>query len=880
MIYQCCSDARRALVAGAPAVNGIDFLEVLDDPSLPDDRRQRRLYLHFVNPVEFTLTAENLTIEGGERIRGIQVVAVLPTDDPSVLAVDVDRPGDFSGYTLRLVSGTGQGASPGPPPGIDPVLSEAGFSFKVACLNDLDCLRPNPCPADLPDEPDIDYLAKDYESFRQLLLDRMAVIDPRWDERHAADLGVVLVELLAYVADHLSYRQDAVTTEAYLGTARKRISVRRLARLVDYRMHDGCNARAWVQVAVGADVPPSSSGQPALPEGTQFLTSALAAGLPVALTRDSLDYGRALGGGALAFEAMHDMDGLYRDHNEMPFYTWSGRDCCLPAGATSATLRGTYPNLQVGDVLILMEVRGAAPPNGEADADPTRRHAVRLTAVSYAGLSGPLTDRLTGQAVTEIAWGGADALPFPLCISSGGSDDPTGATAVDVAMALGNIVLCDHGASENLSTAGSPEQLGPVPGPRLRYAQSPSGPCSDTQAAEVPARFRPSLATGPVTQQGTIPNPRYDPNHPLADEPPMITFDEEGPASGAFQWPVSSTSPAIALGVQDDQAVWEPLWQPQQDLLGASPDNQVFVVEIDDDGQAFLRFGDDTFGKRPPEGTVFLPRYRVGNGAVGNVGPGAISHLVADNLGAVVSSLRRDPGHPAIWNPLPAAGGTDPETIESVQQRAPYAFRVQERAVTPEDFADVATGLIADGQPEIQTTLAERRWTGSWRTVFVTVDRYGGLDVDDQFKAGLLSYLEQYRLAGEDLEIEGPVYVPLELDLLVQLAADSFRSQVNEALLAVLNNQTLPDGSTGLFHPDRFTFGQPVYLSPVLAAAQAVAGVTSVQATGFGRWGSADLTTARDAGVLQLERAEIARLDNDARYPDRGVLRLTLAGGR
>ena len=71
---------------------------------------------------------------------------------------------------------------------------------------------------------------------------------PDWRERHVPDLGIALVELLAYVGDHLSYYQDAVATEAYLDTARQRISVRRHARLVDYPMHEGCNARAWVFV--------------------------------------------------------------------------------------------------------------------------------------------------------------------------------------------------------------------------------------------------------------------------------------------------------------------------------------------------------------------------------------------------------------------------------------------------------------------------------------------------------------------------------------------------------------------------------------------------------------------------------------------------------
>src|SRR5690606_11184234 len=49
-------------------------------------------------------------------------------------------------------------------------------------------------------------------------------------------------------------RQDVIATEAYLETARLRTSVRRHARLVDYAMHEGANARAWVTVCVGDDV--------------------------------------------------------------------------------------------------------------------------------------------------------------------------------------------------------------------------------------------------------------------------------------------------------------------------------------------------------------------------------------------------------------------------------------------------------------------------------------------------------------------------------------------------------------------------------------------------------------------------------------------------
>ncbi|MBO0201253.1 hypothetical protein, partial [Vibrio alginolyticus] len=74
-------------------------------------------------------------------------------------------------------------------------------------------------------EPALDYLAKDYQSFRRLMVDLIAERNPHWQERLPADLGMTLVELLAYAADYLSYYQDAGPgTESYLDTCRHRIS--------------------------------------------------------------------------------------------------------------------------------------------------------------------------------------------------------------------------------------------------------------------------------------------------------------------------------------------------------------------------------------------------------------------------------------------------------------------------------------------------------------------------------------------------------------------------------------------------------------------------------------------------------------------------------
>ena len=274
-------------------LNGIDFLEVFDDPTRPPgEQLQRIVKVHFLKPLApGALAKENVRIIGGERIRDVAVTDVNVDVDPLVLNVKVNHPGDFSIYTLSLVStnATNGPDHPAPPDGFDPVLSAVDFSFKVECPSDFDCKAARVCPTESQPTPDIDYLAKDYASFRQLMLDRMSALMPQWRERNVVDLGVTLVEMLAYAGDHLSYRQDAIATEAYLGTAQRRVSVRRHARLVDYFMHDGCNARVWVQIVVdgGARVMVKKSTQLLTDSGAQAGRIARPAGTGKSVARGS-----------------------------------------------------------------------------------------------------------------------------------------------------------------------------------------------------------------------------------------------------------------------------------------------------------------------------------------------------------------------------------------------------------------------------------------------------------------------------------------------------------------------------------------------------------------------------------------------------------------
>ncbi len=831
--YHCKNQQRRTQVRENKGVdgrflNGIDYLEM--------SANGNTLSVYFIHPLPGqengvppapALNELNVEISGGQRLRNVQVRSLSTWSN--VLTVKLSDRGDFSTYTLRLVTSTSNSASP---LGFDPQLAQVDFSFRVEAQSEFDCQPSPPPPPKSQPKPVIDYLAKDYASFRQLMLDRLSVTTPQWLERSPADIGVMLVEVLAYAADYLSYYQDAVATEAYLNTARRRVSIRRHARLLDYFLHDGCNARTWITLQV--QTPPQGMKLlgPSLKDnrpGTQFLTRV--EGLNPVL-ESVADLRTALNAGALVFETMHDIT-LHQEINELHFYTWGDSQCNLPIGATQATLNDPGGVLQKqkylvpGDVLILAEVMGAD--SGlAADANPSHRHPVRLTRVEGK------QDPLFGDYLLEIAWSEADALPFPLVISTVIDDREI----TDVSVAWGNVVLVDHG----LTVLQLVDRQGQI----VFTEKLPAVPES--------RNYRPRLQRGPLTQQGQV----------LDQNNRWVAFDSQAAAKSVKNWQMRDVRPSIWL--QEQNYGQEFRWYPQYDLLNSDRFARDFVVETEDDGRAYLRFGDDALGKRPEPTTTFAATYRFGNGRVGNVGANAIHHIFLLN-NALQGEIKQ------ISNPLAAEGGIEPEPIEQVRLLAPQAFREQQRAVTTDDYA-----RITERFPGVQKAVATRRWTGSWYTIFITVDRKEGWQLDDTFKQQLSQFLERFRLAGHDLEINAPQFVPLDIAMTVRVQADYFRSSVKAALLETFNNSVLQDGQLGFFSPDRFTFAQPVYLSQVIAQAIRVTGVESVNVTRFKRWGQ-PANNERETGVIAVQSLEIIRVDNDPSAPENGRIEFDMEGG-
>jgi hypothetical protein len=852
-----------------PNRNGIDFVEI-------DPADHRNVTLTFLRPVPVAAyglpaTPGLAVFTGGVRVTGIQVVSATRLA-PNRIRLVTDKAGDHSPYVLTLTH-----------PDLDPPLSQVLVSFVAPCPTDVDCGVEDDCPPERHDEPLIDYLAKDFNSFRQMLLDVASARHPYFTDGNVADLAYTIIEALAYEGDRLAYFQDAISTEAYLDTARQRRSIRRHTRLVDYQLSEGRNA--WAPIVFIVTAPGT------VPMRTSLLTQVgapLSPGEAPPATRidaqwtdptkaDDFELNPALKNVAV-FETSHDVQCSPRN-NEIQIHTWGNDECMLAAGTTEAYLYSVggggaaeTPLLGDGDFLVFEQVRGSNGLGLSVDADPAKRVLVRIEGTPRTTADGLYSQTLIQQVdpvsgvaqwdlqrwttgatlpLLQVNWRRVDALPFPLCLSTRTDD---GRRLRSITVGRGNISLADHGRTVR-------EDVTPVVAGRIPVAaRLPRGPL--TRA--MPAIDDTTDATGLPTTQ------RTDLTGGVQDAVPAVN--------------VVVTTPAGA-----------DVYVSMPDLLDSTPFDLHLVAEpsepaagdlADTSGRAgadaILRFGDGTYGcaavsPEPETPAVYQAVYRVGNGLAGMIGADTIAHYST-----------AAPGLPTITkvrNPLPAAAGEDPEPVEHARHAAPVAFAADQlRAVTEADYVAALLRL-----PSVQSAAARFRWTGSWLTVFTSVDPSDRADLVDlsdghsalsaELESEVRAQLDHFRMTGYDIELRPPTFVALDIAMDICVLPGHFRSDVVADVRRRMGSRCTADGYPGFFHHSRTMFAAPVRLSAIYAEVEAVPGVDTVAVTRFRRLGQPD-NGELARGVMQLGPAEIARCDNDPDFAEHGVLTTTAHGGK
>ncbi len=574
---------RRAAVQAQSALNGIDFVEIVNEA-------QTKLRVHFLNKEPALVGAIGaVTITGGETIPSVQLARpVVASDwgvdrqDRPLLTLEVAAPGDFSTYTLAIECAL-----------LDPYFSRAEFSFKASCPSDLDCCAEQPCcPPIAADALPIDYLAKDYASFRQALSDFSALRYPEWRERSEADFGMVFLEALSALGDDLSYTQDRVAAEAYLETATQRRSIVRHARLVEYEPRPATAARTVLQFDVTAGPIPaglrvSTQGPSGAPIDFETGTGLRDTGnYPAGASWNKWRYDA---GGALVLDAGAPVA-------NMPAFWWDDSEQCLEAGATGGWIEGKGFGLQPGQRLLIET-------SPLTSADPPMRQIVTVASAVEE------RDPLLAKDVTHVFWREEDAL--------------TQSRDLARTRFAGNLVPATQGRRSEEAFALSP---GGDPTRPLPLAAVRAGPNGSMQALR-------TLSAAPVAWLA-----QDDPEAHPVPEVRLVRQDVFPPEEWEWRRSLLDAEAFDAVFTLDAARYRE------LDPLGGCG-----MQEYDGDEGDTLRFGDGTFGSVPEPQFTFKASYRVGGGAAGIVAADTLTrpdpkHAAVSRVLAVSNPLPADGG--------------------------------------------------------------------------------------------------------------------------------------------------------------------------------------------------------------------------------------------
>lgn len=787
--------------------NGVDYVEIANT-------QQTQLRVHFLTgvPVELT-SAEKVTICGGETINSVAVLALAANpwsadeDGRVILDLEVAAPGDFSTYTLTIAS-----------PNLDPYYDAVPFSFKANCESTLDCApTAAQCPSPEDEQPPIDYRVKDFAGFKRALSDFSALRYPLWVERSEADLGVMTMEALSALADELSYLQDRVAGESKLETATQRVSLVRLARLVDYEPTPAMAATTTLVVEVGA-------GVTSVPGG--FRCGALGAenqSIPFTVG-DQLADPETGQLSTSSYKVNPRWNAGPADARNLQPYWWDDTRRCLPPGATRLWLIGHEHEL--GEQELLIDTAPAI------EGFPPVREIVKISNVSE------VEDPVYKVPLTRIDLATPTTFEHDLAATHFAA----------------NLVPAVQGtpSEETFAIPSEAPDAGPIPGVAPIVVR--------TAANWTPADPRPDYRFSLIAQQ--------------------ICWLPSALASADINASVSAT-PLIALEAVDQtgaRTAWR--WQrwllnsnagdpvftltPERySTVGAVPG----TTWLDYDGEGTtLRFGDGTFGLTPTPGTTFTVTYLAGGGTIGNVPADTVTQIEPGQSGAGVL---------AASNPFAAEGGADEETAQQIRDRAPQAFRADPlRAVRAEDYV-----RAAKSQPWVMQAGTSFRWTGSWLTVFTTADPREREDLTIDELQQLCDLLNRRRLAGYESYVLAPSYASIDLQINVCALPSAFAGDVQSTVLSNLRPGPLPNGERGFFDHEHWSFGQSLQASALLAAIQRAGGVLGVSSILYRQRGT-QWEWAELPETVSIPADRILRVDDDPSRPEDGSLQVIVGGGK
>jgi hypothetical protein len=247
-------------------------------------------------------------------------------------------------------------------------------------------------------------------------------------------------------------------------------------------------------------------------------------------------------------------------------------------------------------------------------------------------------------------------------------------------------------------------------------------------------------------------------------------------------------------------------WREADNHVVLGPRDRAYVLEIDDDQQTRIVFGNGENGARPPTGMENIRAvYRTGIGQMGNVAADQIKLLATRPLGV------KD-----VINPMRASGGAGAESRDSARRTAPLAVLALDRLVSVQDYADFSRTFAGVGKAQAVALPDGRR-----EIIFLTIAGTDDIPIDKT--SGLYRNLQLVlRAAGDPwqpVQIEMRELLALVVIANVRIHPDLLWEKVAPAIRARLYDT---------FSFERRELAQGVAAAEVISTIQSVTGVAYV----------------------------------------------------
>jgi hypothetical protein len=653
--------------------------------------------------------------------------------------------------------------------------------------------------------PSVDYTSRDYDSLRTELIYRVKDrTDNKWLGNDPADFGLALIESFAYMGDLINYYIDRIANESYILTATQRQSLLNLASMYGYYpkgyVGASCSATFTSEYgyrgAIGGSILDTKKAYLIVPNDQPFTTG---------------DVVRISGRAEDAYNGTFTL----LDNSSLP----SG---IIGAGGTSTNVIVYQPSANITNYTVTTVSSGVYNITFTyAFSYPKSFVAGQSVIVSGVGMSSSGTGTVNGTFTV------ANATSTTFTTTNITATVPTKTFLSTGIAEFSNIAISSTAAGYVYETGHTVLPAGTQFSTDVTYGDTVEQVVFSTaNTVSIPYQGNVSVDIKQGQNITALTDNAYD---------PMITGDISGEYLGSSTGLVNQyfalsepkvDSDTVAVYVQSGNRYV--LWKKVDNLNDWNGTSTVYTLSTNDEGISFIVFGDNISGAVPPQDSKIKAQYFAGVGEFGNISANTLDYYYFPNVSSIDQATIRSS---ISFTHTAATGGADPETDDSIRVNAPKALRALNRAVTLQDYADVALTVTGVGK----ATAVASTWSSINLYVAPTVSGSVTAPVITQTTLDTVtSAVNAKSQIGTTVQVYAPSYSDIKVFISLSYVPDYVAEQVKKSVIATLLD---------VFSYSTSSFGQIITPSDVEFVCRNVPGVDIAKVTALYRNGGSGLNT-------------------------------------